>query len=167
MLNPIKIAATLFLWSATTQATPVAQPGVEIRNTTARPSVIFTRGSSNNYCGASTFHDDTSGASPISEDCKIIASNIANGGDWTVDDSQLPSYNPQLVQYGTCAFDVRGNTGKEGSQFKVGNQDIIDIIGEAIKRFGSQGLIGASGDMVCKDWWGGSDHEVHWGLYHT
>jgi hypothetical protein len=139
---------------------------VEIRKPAARPSVIFTRWSSNNYCGASIFHDDTSGASPTNHDYKIIESNIASGGSWWVDDSQLPPDTPHLVQYGTCAFDVRGHEGKPGSGFKVGNQDIIDIIGEATRRCGSRGLIGASGDMICEgDSWL-PKYEVHWGIYH-
>lgn len=37
---------------------------------------------SENYCGDSTFINQTSGASPKVSDCRVIISNISGGGTW-------------------------------------------------------------------------------------
>jgi len=38
-----------------------------------------------NSCGASTFVDQTSAASPLGDDCLNIAKNVVKGGKWNVE----------------------------------------------------------------------------------
>ncbi|OJJ46519.1 hypothetical protein ASPZODRAFT_132589 [Penicilliopsis zonata CBS 506.65] len=108
-----------------------------------------------NDCGDSSFDNETSGGSPKVSDCQKIASNIAGGGSWYLDDSTTQR---QLVQYGTCAFGARLT---ENGPNYIGNQDIIDLINDSISKFQSNGLVGSKGSMSC----GGSG--VAWALYHT
>jgi hypothetical protein len=55
-------------------------------------------------------------------------------------------------------------------QVKVGNQDIIDVINESIKRFEKNGRVGSKGIMGCQD---GSGREkiggdiLEWGVTRT
>ncbi|KAF1935723.1 hypothetical protein EJ02DRAFT_415327 [Clathrospora elynae] len=132
---------------AVTQASPVAF------NLVARKSV--------NDCGDSTFINQSSDGSPLISDCQQIASNIAGGGTWTVADGQH-----QLVQFGTCAFGVQPYDGLNFAY--IGNQDIIDLINESIRRFSYNGKVGSKGEMGCQSGQGlvgGVD--VNWGLYHN
>ncbi|KAH8649114.1 glycoside hydrolase superfamily, partial [Xylariales sp. PMI_506] len=116
-----------------------------------------------NYCGASSFTDDTSSASPTVSDCQQIVTNIQLGGDWTVSSSGVQS---QLVQFGTCAFGIQGQGLPVGNvDFTTGNQDIIDIINAAISQFQFNGLVGAKGTMSCSG--NAAVQNVLWGLYHT
>jgi hypothetical protein len=116
-------------------------------------------------CGASTFEDHSSDASPLGDDCLVINKLIADGFKWDVTGSQH-----QLVAWGTCAFGVE-STDKVGGYFTIGNLDVIDIINTSVDRFAHlhDGKVGAAGSMEC----GGSlaaqgtSHGVQWGIYHT
>ncbi|OAA60299.1 chitinase [Niveomyces insectorum RCEF 264] len=88
-------------------------------------------------CGDSTFEDRTSDASPLVSDCMHIVTNIeGTDGEWEIDNSFAQQH--QEVQYGTCAFGVQGD-GRGSIRFHLGSQDIVDIITESVKRFGSSG----------------------------
>lgn len=114
-------------------------------------------------CGASSFADETSGGSPLVDDCLQMVANIASGGRWNVDSTV--GKQRQLAQWGTCAFGVQGKSTAAGSYY-VGNQDITDIIHSSIQLFASDGLVGAKGVMPCNGFLG-SKVSVTWGLYHT
>jgi hypothetical protein len=157
-------ALGLLLATTAVKAAPVASP-VDSSVNEASPSVLFIekRDASIGYCGKSTFENRTSGGSPRVDDCLQIARNIAGGGTWTVPgDTQH-----QLVQYGTCAFGTQHDWkfgGGTGPIYKVGNEDIIDLINDSVNRFQWNGLVGAKGSMVCK---GYPDAPIEWGLYHN
>lgn len=113
-------------------------------------------------CGDSTFVDQTSNASPKVSDCQQIVRNIqGTDGEWGVENAIGAQH--QLVQFGECKFGVQGQ-GKNGNvHFKVGAQDIVDIINDSIQRFGGSGRVGAKGVMSCRGNVEGQD--VEWGLY--
>ncbi|KAH0596393.1 hypothetical protein MHUMG1_05509 [Metarhizium humberi] len=81
---------------------------------------------------------------------------------------EAPKPNPCLAKVNATTassilFGVEGN-GKNGNiDFHIGGQDIIDIINDAIRMFGSSGRIGAKGNMDCKGTI--KDQNVDWGLY--
>ncbi|KAK9848647.1 hypothetical protein MYU51_015677 [Penicillium brevicompactum] len=115
-----------------------------------------------NDCLDSTFDDQSSNASPLVADCLKIASNISGGGSWTI----LSGSQHQLVQYGTCAFGVTYNRPINPAIMHLGNQDIIDLIKDSIKKFEWYGKVGSKGMMKCKV--NNGDHQiVRWGLYHN
>lgn len=131
------------------------------------------KGSSANYpcdvppgkdlCGDSTFEDQTSGASALVDDCRTIIRNIE--GDATTDFTTpvVGKNQRELVHFGTCSFGVEATKVDGNSEFYVGGQDIIDIINEAIKRFGGSGKVGAKGDMRCNGII--KQQDVKWGIY--
>jgi hypothetical protein len=125
------------------------------------PAVLFQSNfpSSNDECGASTFINNSSPASPTVSDCLRIASNIALGGTWQVSVANLH----KIVQYGTCAFGVTAVVG-ENVLFHVGNQDIIDLIHSSIDMFQWDGLVGAQGQMWCNP---KMSEKVQWEIYHN
>lgn len=115
-------------------------------------------------CGDSTFENDTSGGSPLVEDCLQIIKNIE--GDTDDDYTTEIVTQRELLWYGTCAFCVEATKVNGNANFVVGGQDVIDIINEAVKRFGdSDGRVGAKGDMDCNG--NIKQQPVKWGIYHT
>lgn len=124
------------------------------------PTQLFKRVYIND-CGDADFVNRSSGGSPKISDCEQIAINIDGGGSWNVG----VGFQHQLVQYGTCAFGVKGDAGREAT-FNIGNKDIIDLIRDSIAKFAWNGLVGAEGTMDCE---GQSfyDVTVYWGIYHT
>ncbi|TWU70441.1 hypothetical protein ED733_000323 [Metarhizium rileyi] len=116
------------------------------------------------YCGASTFVDQTSGASPTVSDCRKLIEKIQARPDPTDHEVENAiSSQHQIEEYGSCKFGVQGN-GKHGNvDFHVGGQNIIDLITDSISRFGSSGRVGSKGSMSCKGTVRGQD--VEWGLY--
>jgi Ecp2-like pathogen effector protein (putative necrosis-inducing factor) len=115
-----------------------------------------------NDCGASTFVDQTSDASPTVADCLHIVANIqSTQGEWEVENAVGEQH--QIVGFGTCNFGVQGD-GKNGNiDFHVGSQDIVDIINSSIQMFGGSGKVGAKGEMSCKGDVKGQN--VNWGIY--
>ncbi|KAF5858156.1 hypothetical protein ETB97_004760 [Aspergillus alliaceus] len=100
-------------------------------------------------CGDPTFVDQTSGASPKAEDCRQIIKDIEGDGstDWT---TQVVGHNQrEIASHASCHFGVEATKTDGNVNFKVGGQDVIDIINNAIAQFGRDGLIGAKGDMNC------------------
>ncbi|KAK3388614.1 putative necrosis-inducing factor-domain-containing protein [Sordaria brevicollis] len=92
--------------------------------------------------------DKTTRQSPLVEDCRHLQRNIAKDGEWRT----MSSRHRNLATYGTCVFDVRGFDGLD--IFKVGNDDIIDRIDEAVAEFAKQDedgnyRVGAEGEFWC------------------
>ncbi|KAJ5935471.1 hypothetical protein N7466_005018 [Penicillium verhagenii] len=123
------------------------------------PAVIFDKRSSINDCGTSTFTNESSSGSPEVADCRKIATNIKSGGTWTFEGFGV---HHQLVQYGTCAFGVKVSADR---YTYIGNEDIIQLIDDSIKKFKWEGKVGAKGTMKCSGQDG--DDEVVWGIYKT
>jgi GH18 family chitinase len=114
-------------------------------------------------CGDSSFENQTSGASPDVEDCLAIIKNIEGDGgtEWT---TQVVGKNQRkIASAGSCAFGVEATKVNGNVNFKVGGQDVIDIINEAVKQFGGDGKVGAKGDMKCNG--NTKDQDVKWGIY--
>lgn len=130
-------------------------------------AIPLDRRNSVNDCGDSSFINQSSGGSPLISDCQQIAANIHAGGTWSVYEGADLSPT-QIVSYGTCVMDVKGRTPDDGT-FKIGNQDIIDIINSSIEKFAWNGLVGAMGTTACQGFFGGEDYTstVDWRLYHT
>ncbi|KAB5513340.1 putative necrosis-inducing factor-domain-containing protein [Coniochaeta sp. 2T2.1] len=103
-------------------------------------------GKSVNDCSPSTFTDQTTRVSPLIEHCQKTADNIRDGGKWRVE--TLTARWHQILQYRSCAFSVYAVDNL--AYFKIGNQDIIDLIGDAIRMFGRDGYVGANDTMNCQ-----------------
>ena len=115
-------------------------------------------------CGASTFEDRGSEASPLASDCLKIAENIADGGTWTINSN---GDQRQLVEYQTCAFGVESVLPRGRAHFLVGNRDIIDAIKGSVARFErTNGRVGSRGLMNCQyNLYPDDSTQVMWGLY--
>jgi hypothetical protein len=113
-------------------------------------------------CGASSFTDQTSDASPTVDDCMGIVHNIENTqGEWEVENAVESQH--MLVQFGKCKFGVQGKKINGNIDFHLGAQDIVDIINSSIEMFGGSGKVGAKGTFDCKG--DVSTVPVQWGLY--
>lgn len=152
-------AVALAALAAVVNSAPIAS-GADTSANYVAPTQVFKRNYVND-CGDANFINRSSAASPTVADCEQIIRNIDGGGSWSVG----VGFQRQLVQYGTCAFGVKGDAGNEAT-FKVGNSDIIDLIRDSIAKFAWNGLVGAEGTMDCQ---GQSlfDVTVYWGIYHT
>ena len=114
-------------------------------------------------CGDSTFENQSSGASPLVEDCLQIIRNIEGDGstEWT---TQVVGKNQrEIAKSGSCHFGVEATKVNGNGNFRVGGQDVIDIINEAIAQFGGDGRVGAKGDMQCNGLV--KQQAVKWGSY--
>ncbi|KAF4340075.1 hypothetical protein FBEOM_6010 [Fusarium beomiforme] len=130
----------------------------------SEPAHALSKRKSVNDCGDSTFENHSSGGSPLVSDCQQIARNIAGGGTWTVG---AGGEHHQLVQYGSCAFGAQG-AGSNMNAAHIGNQDIIDVINDSIRRFQWEGKVGAAGEMGCQSLTGlVGGVTMRWGIYHT
>ncbi|KAH0426127.1 glycosylhydrolase family 18-6 [Colletotrichum camelliae] len=113
-------------------------------------------------CGDSSFENQSSGASPKVEDCRQIIKNIEGDGrtEWT---TQVALGQRAIARFGSCRFGVEATDVSGNADFRVGGQDVIDIINESINRFGGNGRVGAKGTMKCN----GSVKKqgVKWGIY--
>ncbi|KAH7303528.1 putative necrosis-inducing factor-domain-containing protein [Stachybotrys elegans] len=116
-----------------------------------------------NNCEDSSFVNQSSGGSPFISDCQQIVRNIAGGGSWTV---PLTFYR-KLVSHGTCAFGAQAQYDFRATNAKIGNQDIMDLINDSIRRFSWNGRVGSKGEMQCQ--YDPRQHlgTVSWGLYHN
>ncbi|KAL2166323.1 hypothetical protein VTG60DRAFT_2930 [Thermothelomyces hinnuleus] len=133
------------------------------------------KGSSPNYpcdippgrdrCGGdSTFEDQTSDASPLVSDCLQIIRNIE--GDASTEFTHRITGHREILSYGTCHFGIERTGGTGGAvEFKVGGQDVIDLINDAVNKFGGNGKIGAKGVMPCDGTTVGTTVNVLWGIY--
>ncbi|KAM0331444.1 hypothetical protein ACHAQA_003120 [Verticillium albo-atrum] len=116
------------------------------------------------YCGASTFENQGSGASPLVSDCEQLIRNVE--GDASTDFTHGIVGHRKILEHGTCRFGIERTGGTGGAvQFKVGGQDVIDVINDAIRQFGGAGRIGAKGVMPCDGTTVNTKVNVEWGIY--
>lgn len=115
-------------------------------------------------CHDSTFENETSDASPLVEDCLQIISNIEGDASTDFTHQVVGENQRQILQYGSCAFGIEATATNGNADFTVGGQDVIDIINDAVSRFGAGGKIGAKGQMKCSG--NVKDQDVEWGIYH-
>ncbi|KAK0725565.1 putative necrosis-inducing factor-domain-containing protein [Lasiosphaeris hirsuta] len=132
-----------------------------------------TERQSNKYCRDITFIHRTSFASPLVDDCKLLAFNIDKGGDWSPPND---GFQRGIARFGTCAFGAAGrifDRTSRGGDFFVGNQDIIDLITESIQRYqyttrDGDVVVGSEGFMRCTpDGNFDGDVVVNFGIYHS
>ncbi|KAK0623973.1 Ecp2 effector protein, partial [Immersiella caudata] len=101
-----------------------------------------------NRCGDCFLDGKASDASPSVSDCQKIIRSIEGDGhaEWT----RRITGQREILSFGSCQFGIE-STGKVGSavKFGVGGQDVIDIVNEAITKFGGCGKVDASGVMPC------------------
>lgn len=139
-----KILAVLAMLLATSIAAPNPNPNPN----GALPATIFARGDNNIKCGKYSYLSMEMEGLAIISDCKMIIKNIRDGGTWT----QSSLKNRYIVGYGHCVMKVGGGDGGSARllrYYKIGNGDVINIIEEVIKQFGSGGKVGATGGMKC------------------
>lgn len=144
----LSAVASVLAFFAAVQAAPFAIEGIDDVSANPASEIIYTlnaRASINN-CGDSSFENQSTGGSPFISDCQQITRNIAGGGSWTF---PLIGHR-KLVSYGTCAFGVEGSTEIGHTNGKIGNQDIIDLINDSIRKFSWNGRVGAKGYMTCR-----------------
>ncbi|KAK4195986.1 family 18 putative glycoside hydrolase [Triangularia verruculosa] len=115
------------------------------------------------HCGDSTFEDQTNGGSPLVSDCLQIIRNIEDDGrtDWIHQVAGKP--HREILSFGSCQFGIEATHIGLNIHFKVGGQDVIDIINDSVNRFGSSGRVAAKGVMGCTGSTNGQ--EVLWGIY--
>ncbi len=120
------------------------------------------------YCDTSTFQGDTTDASPLVSDCQLLVQDILDRGQYQrVEHNVLTGPQSSIESHGTCVFGVQSDyvAAKANAAYKVGGQDIIDLITDSISRFSYNGKVGASGGMDCKG--DLSSQWVKWSLYHS
>ncbi|KAK4136083.1 glycoside hydrolase family 18 protein [Trichocladium antarcticum] len=117
------------------------------------------------YCDDTTYVDQTSDASPTVEDCLQIIRNIEGDGS-TKFEAGIVGHKT-IAKYGSCAFGVERVGGTGGAViFQVGSQNVIDIINESVRQFGSSGKVGAKGVLMeCDGTTAGSNVNVLWGIF--
>ena len=113
------------------------------------------------FCGTTEVIDQTSDASPSVEDCMGIIKNFAGtSGNYTT----LVGRHETIASNGKCKFGVYSKAGQPNLTYFVGNQDIVDIIKESVKKFGGSGKVGTKGDFKCRGTGAGTNN-VGWGLF--
>jgi hypothetical protein len=116
------------------------------------------------YCGDSSFENQSSDASPLVEDCKQVIRNIEE--DASTDFEHRITGHSEILNHASCAFGIERTGGTGGAvQFRVGGQDVIDAINESIKRFASDGQVGAKGVFRCSGTTVNTHVNVEWGIY--
>ncbi|KAL5332613.1 hypothetical protein BJX70DRAFT_392853 [Aspergillus crustosus] len=116
------------------------------------------------YCEQATFEDQTSDASPDLEDCRTIIRNIQGDGGTDFTHQVVGTPHREILVFGSCHFGIEAISANGNVEFYVGGQDVIDIINDAIAKFGnSNGKIGTKGLMNCN---GNTRKQgVEWGIY--
>jgi hypothetical protein len=116
------------------------------------------------YCGDPSFENQSSDASPLVEDCKQMIRNIEE--DASTDYEHRITGHREILKHESCAFGIERTGGTGGAvQFKVGGQDVIDAVNESIKRFASNGRVGAKGVFRCPGTTVNTNVNVEWGIY--
>jgi hypothetical protein len=116
-------------------------------------------------CGDSTFENETSGGSPLVEDCLTIIKNIEENASTDYTTQVVGKNQRKIASHGSCAFGVEATTVNGNVNFVTGGQDVIDIINESVNRFASGGRVGAKGNMNCNG--NVKSQGVLWGIYST
>lgn len=97
------------------------------------------------WCRSSTFEEYDTDKKPKADDCMQIVRNIDNSkGDHTVG---IGGYK-NIQDFGECALFTKGKA--EGNVvYKIGNQDIIDIITDCVNKFEKDGRVACEGHTTC------------------
>lgn len=106
-------------------------------------------------CGESTFEDKTNhDKSPLTADCEKVISELAAhdnsvvyGGGWAPDEENIEQYVGAHTA-GTCTFGFRPQA-YGSTYYKVGYTDIVDVMRDALARFGDGQRVGAAGRFDC------------------
>ncbi|KAF9037505.1 Ecp2 effector protein, partial [Panaeolus papilionaceus] len=114
-----------------------------------------------NHCGGSSFENQWRASAPLVSDCQTLANNIRGDGDWT---QSTVSGQRQIASFGSCHFGVEGADGVTLASYRVGNEDVMDIIHDSITKFQRDGRVAAKGVMPCDNIATGSV-SVLWGIY--
>ncbi|KAJ6271205.1 putative necrosis-inducing factor-domain-containing protein [Bipolaris maydis] len=146
--QPFKMRFSASVIVASLAATAVAAP------TSPAPENVLKK--RNNFCGATTFINNSSGGSPWITDCQTMFDRIAGDGTWVVEPQQK-----RIASWGTCEFGARSVNNVITT---IGNEDVRDLTRDSIARFAWQGRVGASGIVDCGT---SGSVKVWWGLYHT
>ncbi|ORY09417.1 hypothetical protein BCR34DRAFT_370993 [Clohesyomyces aquaticus] len=113
-------------------------------------------------CDTLTYVDVTTSASsaPKTSECQDTCRGIlTDAGDWIVDMANKPAGYVQHMASYPCAFSVTRPPGDTTSwTASMTNQDMVSILDEVSKRFGSLhgGRVAANGTMRC------TGHTVQW-----
>lgn len=115
------------------------------------------------YCGMSTFEDRTHGGSPLISDCLQIIRNIEGDGttEWRHQVAGKP--HREILSFGSCRFGIEATHIGLNVDFRVGGQDVIDIINDSVQKFGKNGRVAARGEMECSG--SNNGQGVLWGIY--
>lgn len=113
-------------------------------------------------CEISSFENETSDGSPLIKDCLQIVDNIkGTQGSWDVMTTSLAQH--KIASAGSCRFGAKARNQRGNVVFTVGAQDVVDIITEAVSMYGSNGKIGAQGNMACDG--NVNSQDMNWGIY--
>lgn len=124
------------------------------------------------YCGASSFINRVSDASPLIDDCKTLMTKLqyimGRPDSWGIGNCQ----QRVLAEWGTCKFGIEQaephltcKWGENPMVARVGFGDMVYAINESIIRFGTNGRVGTEGFFVCNPDTGYVAHNMQWGLY--
>ncbi len=106
--------------------------------------------------------DQTTDGSPTVDDCMGIVNTITGtDSEWEIEN--VIGEQHQLVGYGSCNFGVQGSGAGPNAGFKVGAQDIVDLIQSSIQKYEWNGKVGAEGVMPCVGL--STEVTVTWGIY--
>ncbi|KAL5337270.1 major facilitator superfamily domain-containing protein [Aspergillus crustosus] len=96
------------------------------------------------------FEDQTSDALPDIKDCCTIIKNNQGDGGTDFKHQVVGTPHREILDFGSCHFGIEAISANGNVEFYVSGQDVIDIINDAIAKFGnSNGKIGAKGLMNC------------------
>ncbi|EGS19007.1 uncharacterized protein CTHT_0056270 [Thermochaetoides thermophila DSM 1495] len=114
-----------------------------------------------NHCGASTFVDQTSNASPLVDHCLQIIRNIQ--GDPTTSWRTSTGRHRTIASHATCRFGVESTGSGSNIWFDVGGEDVQDLIRDSVRKFARNGKVGAKGVMSC--YANNGRQQVLWGIF--
>ncbi|PPR08227.1 hypothetical protein CVT24_001242 [Panaeolus cyanescens] len=152
-----KLTATALFVASVLVGTHAAPAAIDNRSPVETFETLVKR---TNHCYDSSFENRWRASAPLVNDCRILASNIAGDGDWT---QSTASGQRQIASFGTCHFGVEGAETLLVS-YRVGNQDVIDLINDSINRFQQDGRVAARGVMPCDQITPGTVR-ILWGIY--
>jgi hypothetical protein len=112
-------------------------------------------------CWDFTFEDRTSDASPSVSDCQGIINEVQGSvQNW----ERNIGPHTDVAEKGACKVGVESGIPNGPVVYWVGDQDVVNIVAESIKRFARKdGKVGAAGSMRCKGNIG--NQYIKWGLY--
>ncbi|CAG8207143.1 unnamed protein product [Penicillium salamii] len=115
------------------------------------------------YCATSksTYIKETSGGSPLIDDCLALVKKIQGTSKYW--DKPIERQFG-IVSFGTCTFGIEGKGRKGNANEQVGAQDVVDIIRYAAKHWGKGNTrMGGRGSMQCEG--NIKNQKVDWAIY--